>query len=125
MDKEQEKLNQPVTLKVLGEFTDQVLLPAIERMMDKKLENHPTKEDLSKHATKEDLNKYPTKVELYEVLKNYATKADLEEHKDEIIKAIRGKMENVVQHQTVATDVIERQGCAKPEELKILKESVT
>lgn len=101
MEQEQENLNQPVTLKVLGEFTEEVLLPAIGEMMDNKLKN------------------YPTKVELYEILKDYPTRSDMEEHKDEIIKVIRGKMESMVQHQTVVTDVIEYKGCARLEELEI------
>lgn len=98
MEQEQEKLNKPVTLKVLGEFTEEVLLPGV--------------------------NKTVREIITYE-LENYPTKDDLEEHKEEIIKEIRKKMENMVQHQTVVTGVIERKGCAKPNELKILEESVS
>jgi len=129
MEQKQENLNQPVTLKILGEFTEQVLLPAMRNIIKEELKGYATKDDLKEelksYATKEDLKGFATKVEIYEILRDYPTRADLEEHKDEIIKVIRGKMENVVQHQTVVTDVIEKQGCAKPDELKILKESVS
>ena len=93
--KEQLKL---IMREMLSEFTDEVLLPGVEK----------TVKEIIAHE-----------------LENYPTKADLDEHKDEIIREIRKKMENVVQHQTVVTGVIERKGCAKPDELKILEESVS
>ncbi len=42
--------NQTLTKKeftdTLGEFTEKTLLPAVSDMMDEKLNNHPTKQDL-------------------------------------------------------------------------------
>ena len=97
MEQKQENL-KTIMREVLGEFTEEVLLPGV--------------------------NKTVREIITYE-LENYPTKDDLEEHKEEIIKEIRKKMENMVQHQTVVTGVIERKGCAKPNELKILEESVS
>ncbi len=48
--------NQPITKKLLtetlGEFTETVLLPAMSSMMDEKLKNYPTKDELKDELDK-------------------------------------------------------------------------
>ncbi|MBU4332106.1 hypothetical protein KKD19_04450 [Patescibacteria group bacterium] len=106
MDEDQEKLNKPMTLKTLGEFSEQVLLPAVDRMIDKKLDK--TKDELEEKMDR-------VKGETFE---------NMEYNKKEILQELKKEKEKNAQHRTIATDIFEKHNLANPEELEILKESV-
>ncbi len=77
-------------------MSNEELLQSISDMMDKKLQNFATKEDLKALATKEDLKAFATKEDLRELENNILEEVDtVQEKANDHFKRIEKRLDNI------------------------------
>ncbi len=113
-----------------GQFTEEVLLPSVNIIMDDKLRNYPTKDDMDlkltnlKNELLERVNSVDNRANRIEIkVDNLGGSLEMrfERLKEEIISAFRLREETNVQFRVLVTDIIKRHKLATPEELKLLE----
>jgi len=114
--------NNSVTKKelveVLGTFAEDVLLPAVENIMDEKMDKR-----FAKH-THEMGNMMDQKLAKHtNEMKNYID-SNLAEQKGDIISYIKGDKERDSSWKLKVLDILKRNNLAKPKELELLADFV-
>ncbi|MDP2830544.1 MAG: hypothetical protein Q8O21_00580 [bacterium] len=101
--KEKKNNQNPLTISDLAEFTEEVLLPAVENIVDQKLDKRLAKQTHD--------------------MKNYID-SKLTETKGDIISYIKGDKERDKSWKIKVINILKRQKLAKPEEIRILSDLI-